>query len=240
MSQHSSNHNDAIDPTLSDRDLLQLWDAGCELHPLDRALALIETTGGSARADVAALPLGTRDRLLFGISSRLYGPKITLVAHCAGCGREVEVSFNADAAIAVETDERAIVFTHEDRQIGLRRPTSTDLAVALRSDAPRNTLLTSLIDMPAPDRALLDAAEDALAQASGLSDLTLCYGCADCGQNGEAPFDILDYLWRRISQDAQRLLHDIHLLARTYGWSSDEILSLPQTRRNAHLTMATP
>ena len=98
MSQHSQNRNDP----LSDRDLLLLWDAGCDLHPLDRALALIETTGGTTRADTAALPLGSRDKLLFGIGARLYGGQIALIANCAGCNREVEVTFDAKAAVFLE------------------------------------------------------------------------------------------------------------------------------------------
>ncbi|WP_343519446.1 hypothetical protein, partial [Sphingomonas sp.] len=117
-----------------------------------------------------------------------------------------------------------------------RLPDSRDLAAALRTPEPETLLLAALLGT-APDPVRAAEAEAALARAGGLTDLTLTHHCDACGAEGETAFDILDYLWRRISAEAQRLLRDIHVIAGAYGWSSEAVLALSPGRRAAHIAL---
>ena len=53
----------------------------------------------------------------------------------------------------------------------------------------------------------------------------------------ELLFDIAEFFWTEISAQAQRLLREIDALARAYGWTEHEILSLPAQRRQTYLEL---
>lgn len=215
-------------------DFLALWEEGAGEHPLDRALGLIVAVEGTPRGEAAALPIDRRDRALYRIAARLFGNHISLIATCPDCAGETELSFCASDALAVPLPAERIALADGT---SCRLPDSRDLAVALRAPEPEAVLLSALLDAPAPDPARAAEAETALARAGGLADLTLAHHCDACGADGEAAFDILDYLWRRISAEAQRLLRDIHVIAGAYGWSSEAVMALSPSRRAAHIAL---
>ena len=62
--------------------------------------------------------------------------------------------------------------------------------------------------------------------------------CADCGGQWSAPMDCADVVWSEIQARAERLMLDIDVLARAYGWREDDVLALSDTRRAAYLQLA--
>jgi hypothetical protein len=46
-------------------------------------------------------------------------------------------------------------------------------------------------------------------------------------------------LWLEITARSQRLILEVHQLARTYGWTEAEILNLSAARRALYLKMVT-
>ena len=46
-------------------------------------------------------------------------------------------------------------------------------------------------------------------------------------------------LWQKVRAGAERVLLDIDMLARSYGWTEREVLRLSPLRRAAYLQMAT-
>jgi hypothetical protein len=50
-------------------------------------------------------------------------------------------------------------------------------------------------------------------------------------------FDAGSFFWSELGAWARRLLHEIHSLARAYGWSESEILTLSPARRQAYLEL---
>lgn len=216
-------------------DFLGLWEEGAGEHPLDRALGLIAGIEGTPRAAAAALPLDRRDRALYRIGERLFGEQIRLMATCDDCGAETELGFSTRDVLAVPAVAERIPLSGQNTVC--RLPDSRDLAAALSSSEPQRALVAAVIDAPEPDAATVAAVEAALAAEAGIADLTLAHSCAACGAAGETPFDILDYLWRRITAEAQRLLRDIHTIASAYGWSGEAILALSPKRRAAHVAL---
>ena len=226
-----------MEQRLNTSDFISLWEKGYGDHPLDRAVGLITALDDIDRNDVVALSVDERDRALFQICANLFGPEIRLFADCTECGAESQVDFSTGDVMALGSEDRTFQISDGRRKINCRLPDSRDLAHALSSATPRKTLLASLLDREDPDDDLLGVVETALAKHSGLADFSLVHDCPECGTNTDTSFDILDYVWRRIAAEAQRLVREVHLLASAYGWSSEEILSLSSPRRALHIAM---
>jgi hypothetical protein len=47
-----------------------------------------------------------------------------------------------------------------------------------------------------------------------------------------------EFLWSKVNLQAHRLLQDVHLLARAYGWTESDVLRLGPGRRQAYLELA--
>jgi len=52
-------------------------------------------------------------------------------------------------------------------------------------------------------------------------------------------FDIVSFFWSEICVQAKRLLREVHILARAYGWREADILSMSAARRQLYLEMVT-
>lgn len=220
-----------------DSEFLAFWEAGVGEHPLDRATLFASWIDGVSREVVAGLSLDQRDRALFRFCSGCFGPSIELTLACEECGEESEVTFEiADVlGTAVASDEFSIA--HCGRELTCRQPDSHDLASAISADNPRLALLSRLIETDAPDETLLSAVEQQMTEHAGLAAFSIANACPQCGHVTDTPFDILDFVWKRVSAEARRTLKDIDVLARAYGWSSSEILALSPQRRAAHIAM---
>ena len=145
--------------------------------------------------------------------------------------------------------------------ITLRLPTSQDLAAALQEADPetdpqaaRDALLrrclldvqpreegqeqTGSLALPHPlPKSLAIALAQALEAEDPLADLRLELTCPACEHAWQAPFDILGFFWQEIDDWAWRMLREVHLLARSYGWSQEAILSMSAWRRRIYLEM---
>ena len=216
-------------------DFIALWDEGAGCHPLDRALGLIAAVEGTSREQAATLSIDVRNRALFRIVERLFGEQISLIATCGECSAETELTFSTRDALAVPATAERIALA--GGAAWCRLPTSRDLAAALAASDPEDALLAAVVEADADDPALLAEAETALAAQAGLADLSLTHRCNRCGTEEEAAFDVLDYLWRRIVAEARRLLREVHIIARAYGWSSEAVLALSPARRAAHIAL---
>lgn len=216
-------------------DFLALWDDGAGRHPLDRALGLIAAIEGTPREQAAALSIDRRDRALYRITARVFGERISLIATCPACTGETELTFTAKDALAVP--EPAARIELAGGNAWCRLPSSHDLAAALTAPDPEDALFAAVIEAEVADAGLRAEAKRTLAAQAGLADLSLAHRCERCGKDCETAFDVLDYLWRRIVVEARRLLREVHLIARAYGWTSETVLALSPARRAAHLAL---
>jgi hypothetical protein len=144
-------------------------------------------------------------------------------------------------------EDRTVIV--EGRSFRLRGPDSRDAAAVAMSgslEAARRMLLsrcvihgdasdTSVDALPEPVQAAI-AAE--LAAIDPQAEVLLDLGCPACGRAWQAILDIAAFLWAEIRARARRLLQEIDVLARTYGWTEAEILGLSDTRRGLYLQMA--
>src|SRR5687768_9595768 len=79
---------------LSSAQILDAWEAAVSQHPLDRALTLLAAAGeGLRREDLAALAIGERDRRLWELRERTFGPDVEGLTRCPACGERAAMHF---------------------------------------------------------------------------------------------------------------------------------------------------
>src|SRR4051812_32664921 len=77
--------------------LLLAWEAAREEEPVARALALLGAAlPGQSRAELAALPIPERDRLLLELRARTFGGQLHGAGACPACECRVEFEFATD------------------------------------------------------------------------------------------------------------------------------------------------
>src|SRR5271163_976823 len=218
--------------SLSNLGLLEVWERGAVLHPLDRALlALAVATPGEDSSALAAWPLGRRNTALSRLRRVCFGKTLTGWIACPQCGERLEFSLDAEK---LYSDSQDVVeqFVIDGRRF--RPMNSFDLAsVAGVKDelaASLALLRACCLDSTDFDKSKfstdeIDEIGERLAEADPLAEILLDLECSECGNGWDEPFDIAAWLWTEIEARARRLLLDVHTLAAAYGWSESEILS---------------
>ena len=193
---------------------------------------------------LADCSLGQRNAALLRLRQSLFGDALACCIDCPRCSERLEFSLRASALLAQHRDDACQV---ELGGLRFRLPTTRDLA-RIAGESEENVgaqkLLWSLIG---PDQASETGAMERLAErlARALEDADPCldfaldFDCPECGNRWTASFDIAAHLWQEIDARSRRLLDEIHILARAYGWPEREILALTDARRQAYLERAT-
>ncbi len=235
-------------------DVLALWETGHPLHPVDRALVLLGATDPQrTRDELAALPLGQRDARLLALRERTFGDRLSASARCPDCGELAEFDLScralrgADQAVGNGEVEVA------GYTIGVRALNSFDLAAAVCSadvSSARRALMTRCVTSARRGDAAVapDELPDALCEDIGAAALAtdpaaerlLDLRCPQCTRAWQITLDVAHVLWSEIAARARRVLLEVHLLARAYGWSEAEILALSDGRRGIYLQMVSP
>jgi hypothetical protein len=233
--------------------LLAVWDAAAVQSAPGRALALLAAAcPDQAPEALARLSIGRRDDRLLTLREWAFGPELESLADCPRCGDCVELRFRVgDIRIpsgAADPPE-AIVVTFDCQELRFRLPDSEDLAALAAAgdgvDRVSVLLHRCLLAAPGEDERpfgpLPDAAVEEIAgrmaEADPQADIELALSCPACGHGWLAPFDIGSFLWIEVDGWARRLLQDVHLLARAYGWREADILALSPQRRQRYLEM---
>lgn len=228
---------------LSNLELLQLWERGSDLHPLDRALLTLSTALPHEPYDsLADWPLGRRNTALAEVRTACFGQKMQGWIACPQCGERLEFAMDADA-LRGDAGEPSVDF----RGRSFRLPTSRDLATIASerdtSDATFRLLQRCCIEERAAEEWSEQEMEEAgnrLAEADPMAETRVNLRCTQCGLEWDEPLDIAAWLWTEIEARARRLLLEVHTLASAYGWTEAEILSLSELRRTAYLEMVQP
>ncbi|WP_313494340.1 hypothetical protein [Achromobacter animicus] len=221
---------------LIESQILALWEAGRDCHPIDRGLRALAVA--MPDVDVASRPVGWRNLALLRLRQATFGPQLAACADCPACG--AAMAFDLDVAALLETvsapPERASDEPMFDAHgAAWRLPSSRDQAKAAMA-ADSDTALAQLLracrvgappDASLPQGAALDDIEARMEALDPAANIELSLRCADCAQ-----------AWDDISLCARGLLRDVHRLARAYGWTEPQVLALGPARRAAYLELA--
>jgi hypothetical protein len=231
---------------------LELWEGAEGLRPVERALALAAAAGPPARADeLASLPLGRRDARLLRLRTELAGDALEATAACPGCGEVIEFAADAAALLGAEEPAPPEPVEAEGFVVHWRPPDSRDVAAAAaagdEAGAERVLLARCVaaaagpdgpVDGPALPRAVREAVARAMAAADPLAEVLVDVVCPACERAFVADVDVAGFVWAELREEARRLLRDVAVLARAYGWSEPEVLALSARRRAEYLRLA--
>jgi hypothetical protein len=244
--------------SLSATRLLDLWERGRALPPVEQAVLLLDAAHPDlSAADVAQLSIGRRDRLVLGLRARIFGRELSSYVPCPACGEGLEFALAVDdlasgpdepveATVGPQRDSLRV----GDYEIHFRLPNSKDLValtagqhegparqallerctIEIRQNGERRTVS----DLP-PD--VQAAIVERMAEADPLADVQMAFTCPACGHAWHATFDIVSYFWSEIDAWARRTLAQVHALASAYGWGESEVLSLSAWRREQYLEL---
>lgn len=252
---------------LSASDILHAWELGQRQHPVERALIVLMLSTGATRDRLARLPIGERDALLLSLREATLGSRLESAAICPVCSQQVEMRFQAsDIRVSVLTDQhslapegektsminegRLMYGEFESLKLTYRLPNSEDIVVILsagEAEEARQALLRRCVIEVLEDGSPFDPANlspkamawlgERIVDADPQADVVLELVCPNCNHVWQAIFDIAAFFWKEIESLSKRLLHDVHTLARAYGWREADILSMSATRRQAYLDM---
>lgn len=239
--------------SLTDFEVLQVWERGQRLHPVDRALALLAAANpNTSWEQLAHLPVGRRDEQLLSLREASFGSRFTSYTECPHCEARLEFEIEASQLRLPSPDKLEVgnegSLEGEGYTIRFRLPDSFDLAAVAQSpdvSMARQTLLQRCVisvereGIPANQLPTLLESQlaESIAQSDPQADLQLDLSCPACGHNWQLTFDIETFLWAEIKSLAKRLLREVHTLARAYGWREADILSMSAARRQAYLEL---
>jgi hypothetical protein len=242
---------------LSAARILEAWERGHDRSPFERALALLAAALPDRRvADLSTLSLGQRDQLLLRLRELTLGPDLQGYTDCPRCGVTIDFKLRTDdiwaaTALPPPGDGAETLTTLDGYEIDFRLPDSRDAAAAGRCAtveqarallvertvlaARRGGRALAAADLPP---AAVAALADRIEARDPLAETPLALTCGRCGHAWQPLFDIAAFLWSEVAALAERLLFDIHTLARFYGWSEAEILAMSAARREFYLQHA--
>jgi hypothetical protein len=233
---------------LSGRDLVAVWESGLHASSAERALAILAACLPEARPDdLAALPIGERDRLLVAVHTATFGQDFQAQISCAACGQALEfcLPLTSVGRLPDAPFEPGREFQVNDVVVEYRLPDSRDLAaIAELSDLAeaRSALGSRCVLAVSPEgealsEPVLSALAEEMARQQPWADIAVDLTCPACNQRWQAPFDPATFVWSEIAAEARRLLREVHRLASAYGWREADILSMSTPRRHAYLEL---
>ncbi|WAZ20007.1 hypothetical protein STRCI_001097 [Streptomyces cinnabarinus] len=228
---------------LTEARLLDIWEAGAGQRPPDRALLLGALADGPDPAvPLANRPLGELNALLLELRERCFGTALPCATDCPRCEEQLDVIVTTSELRALRPSTPVPVGAlHLDgREVAYRALTAADL-LAVDPDAPdaRSALVRRcLVGGGAAGDAVLEAVAERLAALDPGADTAVALACPYCRHSWSAAFDLAGYLWTEVEAYARRLLHEVHQLAREYGWTEAEVLGVSPTRRQYYLEAA--
>lgn len=237
-------------------ELLTVWENSIDQTLLQKTLNLLSIACPEIDIDsVAELSIGERDARLLLLREWLFGPQLINMADCPECSMRIEWDTvikdirlqpiqqqNTEKEFSLEVDEFSIRF---------RLPNSFDISTVFANGAeqpstPAKLLTLCLLETQCngevcevhelPDR-VLQALNHRMEEVDPQADIRMNLSCPHCSHQWEVQFDIESYFWTEINRWAERILQDVHILARNYGWAEHDILNLSPVRRQAYLSM---
>ena len=239
---------------LTARAVLDLWDQGRDPHLTgpERALVLAAAACPDSEAgSLAALPVGRVTALALRLRESIWGPSLAATVDCPRCGTEVEFEADAEALLDLEAkiEDHPGPLLLGEHAVVWRPPSYGDLAALSHApDVDPGDFLTRRCVVEArhgddPVEALpasvTDALSEAIAGADPLAEVLVDLTCPECGEAFGTALDLPAFVWAELESRGQRLLVEVDALARTYGWSEEQVLSLSEARRERYLAMVT-
>jgi hypothetical protein len=240
---------------LSGKDLVETWEAG-QNRPLwfKAMLVLARAFPGMKKKQLADMSIGKRNYYLLKLRQLMFGSTIESCANCPQCGESLELRMNAEDLLGLaprETGAEEFSINMDGVDLEFRTLNSRDMAALDECSDSHSARLILL------ERCLLNVLQKGKKLELKLLPQTIIFNlgekmaetydphveikfsmeCPACKHNWKAFFDIVSFLWAEIHARAQRVLHEVHLLAGAYGWQQADILDMSAPRKQFYLEL---
>ena len=197
---------------------------------------LVEGPNRVVGPDVAALAVCDLDRIVAMAFGALIGPVAEIHCRCSACSTPFELAIAIDGLVRnPEAGDAVALDPLRFRLPGgtvIRLPVVGDLADRdAATDGPRPFVCEPGDDAP-------EAIEAALARLCPTTSELVETECPSCGVAMTVDFDLAVFLMKSLLRERDLLLREVHVIARAYGWSLAEILSLPRDIRHGFVRLA--
>ena len=190
------------------------------------------------------LPYADVDAALLALRRRMNGDRLVAEVRCSSCfawcdselsildflranrpRRVADVDRRPDGWFAWQPDG-------QDREVRFRAPSVAAVLESTETADAAQSLLQSCVDPAGFDSPEIAARVSGLLEKMAPPLTGVIRGvCPHCGQKMRGWFDPGAFVLTELQQRASAAFEQVHLLARAYGWTEDEILSLPSRRR---------
>lgn len=215
--------------------ILHGW-SGSRRDPLyERAARLLDQLALTSSA--ATLPLGKRDLHLLQ-ARRLIAPgPIECEVECPKCSEALELVVPVASLEQMFIEPAPVSVELGEGLVEVRPVETTDLRrVSASSDADgARALAESVADRRELEPSEVSTVLAALPDTDPFAWLSVPITCPDCAHRWESAFSLLQFVADDLDRWTRTLLDDVHHLARAYGWTEAEILSIPAARRQQYL-----
>jgi hypothetical protein len=234
---------------LSAHGILDLWDRVASCAPSERGLAILASAAPDATPD--AWTIGECEEKLLALHQALFGNQLNGYAECPRCGESLELGVSIpELRSSVTGGTFADTLEYREYVLRYRLLTGADLldAGACASVSQARQLLleravVSVVRRGRPvgiarlPRGLVDRLAERLADGDAWAESLLALECPACRHEWSVLLDTAVFVWTAVRSRAQRLVHDVHTLARAYGWREADILAMSTRRREAYLEL---
>jgi hypothetical protein len=240
---------------LSAVELLSIWEEGIDQPLFEKTQRLLAKACSVANYDdIGLLSIGERDARLLQLREWLFGTRLMNMANCPKCGEQVEWETNTGGLhlqlLPADLAVRSYSLNKDDFSIQFRLPNTHDITGTMY-DTPKpdfqNKILTDCIvevkkkgkkfrGKNLPDK-ILDALSSRMEEEDPQADISMRIDCPACSHKWEARFDIVRFLWAEIHNWAQHIMQEVFVLAKSFGWSENDILNMSPRRRQLYLQM---
>jgi hypothetical protein len=240
---------------LSTSELFCIWEEGINEPLLQKTLRLLtKACSVSDDRETGRLSIGERDARLLQLREWMFGPRLRNMMNCPNCAETIEWETNTrDLQLQTVQPGLSVKTFHLEKdafEVNFRLPDSHDMSKAI-SDAeyradPTKLLSDCILDISANGKkyradelpgSVFEALEQRMREEDPQADISIKINCPVCLHQWDARFDIVSYLWAEINNWAQRIMQEVYLLARAFGWSEKDILDMSARRRQLYIQM---
>ena len=229
-------------------ELLDIWETYMHLSVIERSLYLLSTVYAADVSTIAMMSIGERDARLLEFRKWIFGSRLINMSYCPQCAEPIEWETDIEdirlQEVLPESPTRILELEEDGFKIEFRLPNSYDMLAAV-SNPDGAKLMSRCILKIKQDKneysfeelpqKIIEGISECMSIADPQADIKMVLSCPGCKNQWEAPFDILHYLWIEIESWAKRIIKEVAVLARAFGWSEKEILNLSPQRRQLYL-----
>jgi len=248
---------------LSGREIIRYWEIAKNAHPLDRALfGLAIAMDVNDYDSLAKLSIGQRDFLLIKLYQATFGDSLCGIVACPECETALQFDVSVESLLKHSNEQPDLSGNNEftidlnKKNFQLRLPNSYDLALAIKHNVDNSLQLLArqCIKINSAERSakrkkykpvnIADLNKEEIKsiiteieKKDPYIEIKFDFSCVQCEFLWQSSLDILTFIWSEVTRAAKRLLGEVHLLAKNYGWSETDILSLNESRRKYYLML---